>query len=280
MRKSFIFNCDWQEVLMEYPAEVRLEVYDAIIEYVASGRLSELKPLAKMAFSFIRKEIDSNNAKYEDTVKKRSEAGKKGMASRYGSRVTVGVDSCVDKKDDNSSEANDSLTNDNKANKRQQKQQMITKLTNLTDNVYEDDYDNDIKENSSDEEKKKTPPSSTVFLDEEVVILKKDTVWQESLCMLHHCDVNTILSRLDDFRLYCKGSGKDSHTDIADAKSHFNNWLFKQPPSKKSDSAEGFFVETYEERRNKEIQKESDERNRVLGIYQMALENRAAGMSP
>ena len=117
MRKSFIFNCDWQEVLMEYPAEVRLEVYDAIVEYVASGRLSELKPLAKMAFSFIRKEVDSNNAKYEDTVRKRSEAGKKGMASRYGSRVTVGGDSSADKKDDNSSESNDSLTNDNKANK-------------------------------------------------------------------------------------------------------------------------------------------------------------------
>lgn len=275
MRKSFIFNCDWQEVLMEYPAEVRLEVYDAIIEYVASGRLSELKPLAKMAFSFIRKEIDSNNAKYEDTVRKRSEAGKKGMASRYGSRVTVGGDSCADKKDDNSSESNDSLTNDNKANKpnkRQQKQQMITKLTNLTDNVYEDDYDNDIKENSSDEEKKKTPPSSIVFLDEEIEILKKDKVWQESLCMLHRSDVNTILSRLDDFRIYCKGSGKDFHTDIADAKSHFNHWLFKQPSLKKSDSAGGFVVETYDERREKEIQKEADERNRVLGIYQMALE--------
>lgn len=84
MRKNFVFNCDWQEVLKDFPAEVRLEVYDAIIEYAASGRLSELKPLAKMAFSFMRKEIDANNAKYDETVKRRSEAGKKGMASRYG----------------------------------------------------------------------------------------------------------------------------------------------------------------------------------------------------
>ena len=45
-RKSFVFNIEWQEVLMDYPPEVRLEVYDAIIEYVASGTLSELKPLA------------------------------------------------------------------------------------------------------------------------------------------------------------------------------------------------------------------------------------------
>lgn len=59
-KKSFVFYIEWQEVLMEYPAEVRLEVYDAIIEYVASGTLSELKPLAKMAFSFIKKQVDEN----------------------------------------------------------------------------------------------------------------------------------------------------------------------------------------------------------------------------
>ena len=49
-RKSFVFYIEWQEVLMEYPEEVRLEVYDAIIKYAASGTLSEQKPLAKMAF--------------------------------------------------------------------------------------------------------------------------------------------------------------------------------------------------------------------------------------
>lgn len=59
-KKSFVFNITWQEVLMGYPSEVRLEVYDAIIEYVASGTISELKPLAKMAFSFIKKEIDNS----------------------------------------------------------------------------------------------------------------------------------------------------------------------------------------------------------------------------
>lgn len=59
-KKSFIFNVEWQEILLAYPAEVRLEVYDAIVEYVVSGTFSELKPMAKMAFSFIKKEIDEN----------------------------------------------------------------------------------------------------------------------------------------------------------------------------------------------------------------------------
>ena len=38
-KKSFIFNVEWQEILLDYPSEVRLEVYDAIIEYVAMGTI-------------------------------------------------------------------------------------------------------------------------------------------------------------------------------------------------------------------------------------------------
>ena len=60
IKRSFVFNIDWRDVLMDYPAEVRYEVYDAIIEYAASGKLLDLKPLAKMAFSFIKKEMDNN----------------------------------------------------------------------------------------------------------------------------------------------------------------------------------------------------------------------------
>lgn len=84
--RTFIFNVEWQEVLVDYPPEVRLEVYEAIIEYVASGTLSELKPLAKMAFSFIKKEVDYNLESYNEVSKARSEAGKKGMRKRWGGK--------------------------------------------------------------------------------------------------------------------------------------------------------------------------------------------------
>lgn len=66
MRKSFVFNVAWQEILSDYPAEVRLEVYDAVIRYAASGTLPELKPMANMAFSFIKREIDSNNGEFDE----------------------------------------------------------------------------------------------------------------------------------------------------------------------------------------------------------------------
>ena len=128
-KKSFIFNVEWQEILLSYPSEVRLEVYDAIIEYVAAGTLSELKPMAKMAFSFIKKEIDYNTNKYNDIVAKRSEAGKKGMASRYVKGNTGnGVKTT-------------NVTNDNKTNK------CCHDVTNVT--VYDNDNDNEILSNES-----------------------------------------------------------------------------------------------------------------------------------
>lgn len=140
-KKSFIFNVEWQEILLDYPSEVRLEVYDAIIEYVASGTLTELKPMAKMAFSFIKKEIDFNNDRYNDIITKRSQAGKKGMAIRYNDGLTK-------------------LTNDNKTSKCYQT------VTNVTDNDNDNDNDNDyippynIPPLRDDEEE--TPPPTPV----------------------------------------------------------------------------------------------------------------------
>lgn len=151
VKRSFIFNIDWREVLMDYPAEVRYEVYDAIIEYAASGKLSELKPLAKMAFSFIKKEMDYNNNKYNEIISKRSEAGKKGMLSRYGNKA---------------------VTSDNKSNKAYQT------VTNVTDNVYDNVNDNKNippiippageKEGEGEEKNKRKrarPPIDTGFID-------------------------------------------------------------------------------------------------------------------
>jgi hypothetical protein len=146
-RKSFVFNIEWQEVLMDYPPEVRLEVYDAIIEYVASGTLSELKPLAKMAFSFIKKQIDYNNDRYDDIVAKRSEAGKKGMANRYQKVTNV----TSDNKDNKCYQKVTNVTSDNKDNKCYQK------VTNVT--INDNDNDNDNKESTNVDKKESFPKS-------------------------------------------------------------------------------------------------------------------------
>lgn len=86
-KKTFVFNTMWREVLRAYPAEVRLEVYEAIMDYVASGTLSELKPLSNMAFQFIKHEIDFNNEKYEEALAKKREAGRQGGLARVANQA-------------------------------------------------------------------------------------------------------------------------------------------------------------------------------------------------
>lgn len=60
-KESFIFNIEWYEVLKEYPPEIRLELYEAIIDYCKTKTLPEISdPLARMAFLFIKHEIDED----------------------------------------------------------------------------------------------------------------------------------------------------------------------------------------------------------------------------
>lgn len=79
-RKSFVFRLEWFKSLSAYPAEVRLEVYEATMRYALSGTLSELKPLSRMAFTFIKNALDADFEKYNDISDKRRAAGQKGRA--------------------------------------------------------------------------------------------------------------------------------------------------------------------------------------------------------
>jgi hypothetical protein len=100
------------------------------MEYVATGILADLKPMAKMAFAFIKKEIDANIEKYNETCKKRSEAGKNGNKKRWGK----GDDEDVAK-----------IANAISASQKSQS------IANIADN----DNDNDYKEKVSKDTSKK-----------------------------------------------------------------------------------------------------------------------------
>lgn len=93
-RNSFIFFFTWAEVLSDCTKEVRLDVYDAVIEYAKSGTLPDLKPMSMMAFNFIKKEIDRNNERYDEIVEKRKEAGRKGaeITNRQKSAKTASAE--------------------------------------------------------------------------------------------------------------------------------------------------------------------------------------------
>lgn len=82
-RDSFIFYASWVEAVKDLPNDIRLEIYDGIIEYAITGNLPDFKPMAKIAFNFIKNDLDRNSSKYNEKVKSRSESGRLGNLKRY-----------------------------------------------------------------------------------------------------------------------------------------------------------------------------------------------------
>lgn len=78
MKETFVFYKSWMEALTDVPDDVRLEVYDCIIEYAFSGKVPSLKPMAKMAFNFIKNDIDRASEKYKKIVDRNKNNGAKG----------------------------------------------------------------------------------------------------------------------------------------------------------------------------------------------------------
>ena len=74
----------WKEILSEYPDQLRLAVYEAAIHYAETGEVANLSDAeARMALSFIRRDIDRNIAKRRRTSEGRSAAGRRGNETRW-----------------------------------------------------------------------------------------------------------------------------------------------------------------------------------------------------
>lgn len=84
MKESIVFLREWMDAIRELPSDVRLEAYEAIIEYGTTGIIPEgLSPMAKLALNFAKSTLDKNSDKYEATRKKRAEAGRRHNGNQY-----------------------------------------------------------------------------------------------------------------------------------------------------------------------------------------------------
>lgn len=130
MRETVLLFTSLKEPVDALTDEQAGQLFKAILSY-QSGDDVALDGLLNVVFLQIKQQLDYNNEKYVATCKKRSDAGKKGMLSRWG-------------KTDNTD--NNVITNDN----------IVTSvITGDNKNNYNDnDNDNDIKKT-----KRFVPPS-------------------------------------------------------------------------------------------------------------------------
>lgn len=92
--------------------------------------------------------------------------------------------------------------------------------------------ENKRKENIKEKDKKEKA-SSSLPLDEEIEEVKGDNTWIDYICMNHHIIPAKLFTMLNDFKAECIANGIEKHRDIADVKSHINNWLRIQVNNKK-----------------------------------------------
>lgn len=126
MKESFLLYTKYAENIEMLTMEQRGILFTAIMNYAAEKELPEMDGMVKMAFSFIRSQMDLDAEKYNDVCRKRAEAGKKGGRP---------------KKEEAEEKANGFSDDTKKANGFFEKQEKAKKPDNDNDN----DNENDIK---------------------------------------------------------------------------------------------------------------------------------------
>jgi len=82
-KNSFLIYLDYEEQFNLLSDEELGQLIRCILCYEKSGNIPELHGVVKMAFSFIKSQLDRDREKWKEEKQKRSEAGKKGMTNRW-----------------------------------------------------------------------------------------------------------------------------------------------------------------------------------------------------
>lgn len=82
-KNCFLIYLDYEEQFNLLTDEQLGQLMRAIISYEKTGIEPNIDGIIKMAFSFIKAQLDRDRDKWNEEKQKRSEAGKKGMANRW-----------------------------------------------------------------------------------------------------------------------------------------------------------------------------------------------------
>ena len=78
MKKSFLLYNSYSEQFELLTDEQLGKLIRGIFTYTDSGKIPELDSVSKMAFSFMKSQVDRDTLKWEEQKRQRSEAGRKG----------------------------------------------------------------------------------------------------------------------------------------------------------------------------------------------------------
>lgn len=139
-KNSFVLYTEQKAVINKLSDEQAGKLIKAIYEYVETGELKQLDPVTDLVITPFITVLDKDLKKYEETKKKRAEAGAKG-----GKQTQANA---KDKKQIKANQANASNDKQNKANESKTKQSQAVydnEYVNVNDNVYINNIDRKIE---------------------------------------------------------------------------------------------------------------------------------------
>ena len=86
-----IFYASWKEAIKGLPDGVRLEVYEAAVDFAMTGNVPELSAMAAMVFPFIRQDIERDMENYDRLCNRNRANGMKGGRPRKNPENPVGI---------------------------------------------------------------------------------------------------------------------------------------------------------------------------------------------
>jgi len=154
-KESFILYQNYYEILKSLADEQLGILLRAIFIYNETGEVIALATDVRIAFEFIKSQLDRDNKRYEEVIKKRAEAGKIGMTKRWkkeeneSKKERISIDN--EEKNNKNNKCYQDITNDNKR---------YQSITNITDNVYDDVNDNVDDNDKRIKDKRNSRPKS------------------------------------------------------------------------------------------------------------------------
>ncbi len=124
MKNSFVLYTEYAKHIGLLDMEQRGVLFTAIMNYETEEALPEMDGITEMAFSFIKERLDRDGDKYEDIIKKRQEAGKRGGRGKAKAKG-------FEKEEKETEESTEKQTKANKANAFFEKQPQANKADNV-----------------------------------------------------------------------------------------------------------------------------------------------------
>ena len=114
-KKSFMIYMDWEELVEALGSDEQAgELFKALFAFAKRGETPHLEGALKMAFLMMSAQIARDRAKWEDTCRKRSAAGKKSGVSRGNKTAdssSVRTNACFDEQNEQNEQNEQKLTN-------------------------------------------------------------------------------------------------------------------------------------------------------------------------